>query len=265
MSTEFSWDEKDFEPLLAMTPNDEAVKLTVKHIPGREARILEAGSGNGRVVKYLYDLGFHNTYGIELNRGGVELINKKFPELKIIQGDILKMPYEKNFFDLVAAYGLVEHFIPGLNEPLKALYDVLKPGGIAIITVPSLNIWRRIRRPLKLFYYSNFFRRNILKKPPLPERNKKDFAYYVHPVRGDFFEYRLKPSEFKTACQEAGFKIIASLPIYHLDGLYHDGMGLFAKYENCRFIVSPAGKIINRILKLIPFFHNHMHACVLQK
>lgn len=83
----------------------------------------------GRVVKYLHDLGYINAHGIELGISAVAHINKRFPELKIIQGDILRMPYPHEEFDLILSFGVVEHFMEGLELPLSRLNEVLKPGG----------------------------------------------------------------------------------------------------------------------------------------
>jgi SAM-dependent methyltransferase len=256
MSTEFKWVSKDFDLMYQTCQSDDAVRLTIKYIPSKSAKVLEAGSGTGRVVKYLYDLGYKKTEGIELNRAAVKSFNKKFPNIKVIQGDILKMPYKPASIDLIASYGVVEHFVPGLEQPLEAFKKALKKGGILIASVPSMNIIRRI-------IYSIDRLMDKIRPSSRVTRNKG--RYYIHPQFGQFFEYRLTPSEFITAAKKAGFNIVESVPIYHMDGLYHIFGEKFVKYINYNFYPTILGSLINSILTKIPFAHNHMHLLVLRK
>jgi predicted SAM-dependent methyltransferase len=60
--------------------------------------------------------------------------------VEFVQSDILHMPFEDNYADLVEAHQTVEHFgmrevIPAFNE----IYRVLKPGGKFILTTPNFN------------------------------------------------------------------------------------------------------------------------------
>lgn len=256
MSTEFKWISKDFDLMYQTCASDDAVKLTIKHIPSKSSRVLEAGSGTGRVVKYLYDQGYKHTEGIELNRAAVKSFNKKFPKIKVIQGDILKMPYKSESFNLIASYGVVEHFIPGLEEPLKAFKTILKKNGILIASVPSMNTVRRL-----IYATDKLIDRVSFWKPVTRNTGR----YYIHPQFGPFFEYRLTPTEFITAAQKAGFKVIESVPIYHLDGLYHIFGEKLIKYVDYNFYPTIFGTWLNKILSKIPFVHNHMHLLVLRK
>ena len=178
-SIKFSWDPKDFDYLVESCRFDDAVKLSLKYLNDKSLKILEAGCGSGRVVNYLYDLGFQNIYGIELNHDAVTHINRIFPELNIIQGDLLYMPYDDKF-DVVLSYGVVEHFPDGLELPLLSIYDILKPGGVAIVTVPSFNTLRKFGDFLgRLLTFTNPKRNNyirmIFNRELLPKRNKEGF------------------------------------------------------------------------------------------
>ena len=269
-SIEFEWNENEFDDYIKAAPNDDGIKLSLKYLKSKDIKILEAGCGNGRVVKYLYDLGFKNIYGIELNQTAVDFINNKYPELMIEQGNILNMRFSECSFDVVLSYGVIEHFKNGLEIPLIALKKVLKFGGIAVITVPSYNVLRRIKNNLIWINprYNNFIRK-ILGKKKLSfvrnRKNKNEYLYHVYPPFGDFFEYHLRPNEFEILCKKTGFKIIETLPISHIDGMYHIFGKLFVKFENKTFKLNFLGKILNRIFVSFPFFHNHMHACVLER
>lgn len=269
-SIEFGWRIEDFDALLESCQFDEAVKLSIEFIPEKNSRILEAGCGTGRVVKYLSDLGYENIYGLELNKEIVNWINQVFPELKVDAGNILTMRYPDNYFDRVLSYGVVEHFRQGLDAPLISLFNVLTPGGLAVITVPSFNTLRVIKDKVDssldfIHPKRNPFLRRLFRKPDLPNIDDFEYLYHVYPRRGPFFEYRLTRSEFEKACEAVGFNIIQSIPISHLDGLYHELGPPLIYFSNWSFRVSLLGTLLNRLLRLLPFFHNHMHACVLQK
>jgi len=270
-SVEFTWGPEDVDDLIAATDGDEAVLVSLANLPDKTARILEAGAGTGRVLRFLVDRGYENVVGIELNQAAVSEFNRRFPELQLVQGDILAMPFEEASFDVVLSYGVVEHFEAlGPVPPLRAMYDVLRPGGTAVITVPSANTLRRIgdardsiQRRLRL--KSNPALRRVFGKTDLPPAPENPFGYAVHPREGRFFEYRLTPAQFHRACTDAGFEIVDSRPIYHIDGLYHSLGGRLIRFEHWRFIVPSWLRFVNRTLRRLPYFHNHMQLCVLRK
>jgi len=223
------------------------------------------------VVKFLFDRGFQNIYGI------VGYLNNAFPELQVIQGDILQLPYEKNFFDVVLSYGVIEHFPDGPDAPLKAMYDVLKPGGVGVITVPSFNYFRKIQYFFDTYFFNIFnikknnLLRRILGKKQIQRNGKKD-GYFIHPQVGNFFEYRFTLKQFKDICQKAGFSIIEDAPIDYIDGFYQSfgPHTIFKKLSlikvvNGAFKVNFLGSCLNGILKSFPSFNNHMHVCIVKK
>ncbi|GAA3758181.1 class I SAM-dependent methyltransferase [Salinactinospora qingdaonensis] len=53
-----------------------------------------------------------------------------------VKGDALDMPFEDGTFDRVVAAEILEH-IPHDTQAIAELYRVLRPGGIAAVTVPS--------------------------------------------------------------------------------------------------------------------------------
>ena len=166
MSTIFSWEESDFEHLIISCEKDEATPYILKYMPKTE-KIIEAGCGLGRYVKYLSNKGY-DIEGIEYNSEAVRIIREKDKTLTVIQGDVLKMPYPSNSIGGIISLGVIEHFIPGPFEVLNEMHRVLKPGGIAIISVPCLNLIRRIKRKFYIYEISYYINpKNILKKSNL--------------------------------------------------------------------------------------------------
>lgn len=264
-STVFGWDNQDFLALLKSCQKDDAVKISLEYLTNKNLNILEAGCGLGRVVKYLHDLGYKNVSGIEINKDSVNFLNNNYPELNITYGDILDLKYKNNNFDAILSYGVIEHFQDGPDEPLKAFYNALCPGGIAVVTVPSFNNLRKIKYYFRFLDFRKYnFIRKLFKKSLL-SKNKSNLGYFIEPEYGKFFEYRFTKKQFESICKQAGFEIVKSVPIAHIDGFYHEISKSLVKFNNWEFKVNKFAKFLDYFLKKIPFFHNHMHLCVLKK
>lgn len=70
--------------------------------PGQGLKILDAGSGSGRDVKWFAQRGFEPT-GIDLSYELVSVAQESFPELEFTQGNFLDLPFEDESFDGVWA------------------------------------------------------------------------------------------------------------------------------------------------------------------
>lgn len=235
----FEWDFNEFNNLVKGSDKDDGVQLSLKYAK-KEWKILESGCGSGRVVKYFQDKGY-NIEGVELHKETVEKVNALYPELKVWREDATKVSRPDDSYDMVLSYGVIEHFIEGPTAILKEMLRLMKPGGIAIITVPSVN----------------HVRAKKYKKGP-------GDLYYKWPSAEKFFEYRLLPEEFESTITGAGYKIVESLPISHMDGMYHEKLAEI-KYANTQFYPSDECIRLNEEYKKIPFYHNHMHAIVATK
>ena len=270
MSTIFSWKVEEFEDLLASCELDPLMPYILKHF-NPNTRILEAGCGAGRYVKYLYDGGYDIT-GVEYSAETVASVKNLWPELSVVQGDVLSLDYPDGHFSGIISIGVVEHFIEGPEGPLREMRRVLSPGGKALITVPCFNYIRRLKIPIR-WIGSNLRRNAIVRKlfgrKTLPDsrwhRRGDVHRYHTYPEYGEFYEYRMTPSEFREALVSVGFSIVEDLPLYQVDGMFHEFGHLFARHEQWRFKVYPQGRILNWLLSMIPFFHNHMHLCVVTK
>lgn len=269
----FTWDPAEFWALLRSCDRDDGVQLALRYLPSR-GRILEAGAGSGRVVRYLHDRGYEIT-GYELSREAVEQVNESQPDLDVRVGDISALPVPDGYYAGLLSFGLVEHFIAGPEAALHEHFRVLAPGGLAIITVPSYNGLRRVKPPVSWLMRSlrprqNNFLRRFFGRPPLERRRRDrlgatDFRYHVYQQGGEFFEYRFRPKEFEAVVVAAGFRILRSEPISHMDGLHIELGSRFVAFRDWRFYPTPAAIAMDRVLRHVRFFHNHMHAIVATK
>jgi SAM-dependent methyltransferase len=270
MSTVFSWQAEAFDDLLASCAWDPLTPYVHEYLapPGP---ILEAGCGSGRFVKYLHDHGF-DCRGIECNAETVRDIRRKWPELPIIQGDVLEMPYSDHTFAGVLAIGLIEHFEEGPEGVLAEIRRVLKPGGIALITVPCLNGLRRLKGPF--CGITHMVRVNPLVRWLFHRKRHKrwgcnlyrrEYRYHVWPEWGDFYEYRFTPRQFEESVLRAGLDVRESVPLDPLGGMYHEFGRLMTRIEHGKIELYPHARLLNWLFLQIPFFHNHMHLCVARK
>ncbi len=101
-------------------------------LPAR-ARILDAGCGSGR---NMVELTRHGTVtGVELSPASVTIARERGVG-EVIEGSVLRMPFESGSFDLAVSLDVIEHLEDDLAA-LRELRRVVAPGGALLVTVPA--------------------------------------------------------------------------------------------------------------------------------
>lgn len=168
--------------------------------------------------------------------------------------------------------GVIEHFEEGPHAPLKEAYRVLNPGGLAFVSVPTVNIIRRIIRPtirnaINSFYESLTIIKNDWSKSKakafhdaidnlVPEKVKTFISKLPGKKRRycHFTEYRYTRIELENFLKQSGFEIIKTIPhdFYdskdHAIGLWMDFLFLRDLKGGANFRLNPVGKWVSRIL-----------------
>ncbi len=116
-------------------------KLIFENIGSLDNKVvLDVGCGRGFYVNALkLSWPTSKVTGVDLNPKYLELAQKnKVLGVELIKGDASKLPFRSGSVDRLVSSELLEH----VDDDLKVLKDfvrVLKPGGIALISVPCKN------------------------------------------------------------------------------------------------------------------------------
>jgi len=258
----FQWNIANINNFIKETDNDKAVLISLDEIKkqekllGRPPRVLEAGCGNGRVIVWLGRHGVKNVCGIEANKEIVKEFNAMFPQYDVRFGDIMRLPKDLKNHDVVLSYGVVEHFVDGPQRPLTQMYKDLANNGTAVVTVPFLSVFRKIK-------YAMFNRKKWDKS-----KYKYCLGFYDN---GEFYLYFLTKKQFKKELENAGFRVVkhtyTMLNCGTLEALNHKNVpGRFLwRDEKRHFHFTPFGWFLYFLARCMPWGFAHMQLYVCKK
>jgi len=119
---------------------------------GKQARILDVGSGTGIFLKLAADAG-HIIEGIEPNKGYAQWAKRELGlDIKVAHWETMELP--ANAYDLIVSHHVLEH----LRSPMKAIaqfYRWSAPNGLLYVSVP--NISNRDASPYNRFHRAHLF------------------------------------------------------------------------------------------------------------
>jgi len=95
---------------------------------GEGARILEVGTGTGRISIPLLERGA-DLIGCDLSGQLLSRQREKYPPARLVQSDAATLPFPSNHFEAVLVVHVM-HLIGPWKEALHEFKRVLKPGGI---------------------------------------------------------------------------------------------------------------------------------------
>ena len=104
----------------------------------KDSNILDVGCGNGELMKYILENISNNIRGLEISKENVQTCIKK--GLTVIEGnaelDLSQFPNKS--FDYVILSQTLQAFL----KPEKVLYELLRVGKKAIVTIPNFGHWK---------------------------------------------------------------------------------------------------------------------------
>jgi len=160
----------------------------------REAKILEIGSGKGRLLNHYVKLGY-DIRGVEINREYIAASRVLFGELPLTPVDSERLPADDASLDLVMSFDVFEH-IPDTDAHLREVTRILKPGGTYLLQTPnkwtntvfetfrwkSLTAWKVQHCSLHSF-------RELRRRC---EKHGLSVTFYDIPLVDDFFRFKVE-------------------------------------------------------------------------
>jgi ubiquinone/menaquinone biosynthesis C-methylase UbiE len=158
--------------------------LIKRYVP-KGSRVLDAGCGAGMWVQFLREKGYA-VEGLDFSSELVERLRRTYPDTQWTEGDIRRMPFADASFDAVFSWGVVEHDEAGPAAALREFFRILKPGGVAVVTVP-LNT--------------------------AAQRRSSEVLHRRPGSAHAFFQYMMSVDELADELRGAGFDVIAADPL----------------------------------------------------
>lgn len=189
-SNSSTWDDHWDDSLKSQfTFNSFVVNETKKYLP-KGSKIIEGGCGIGDKVYSLKKAGY-DVLGVDFAEKTVNFL-KQNTDLNIELGDITHLHYPDASFDGYWSLGVIEHFIEGVDAPVKEISRVLKPGGYLFLTVPSMSSLRKMKSRFNMY--------------EVKEDGFQNFFQYIYPA--EFIINKFENSGFKLMEQRGmdGFK-----------------------------------------------------------
>jgi SAM-dependent methyltransferase len=117
-------------------------------------RIFDFGCASGRVLRHFsaHEQGLE-LWGMDINVRHAEWVRRYLdPSIKVFQGTILpSLPLEDRYFSLVYAFSVFSHIDWLETAWLLELRRILKPGGVAYLTVHSEGTWDRMHEGVPIY------------------------------------------------------------------------------------------------------------------
>lgn len=248
--------------------------LFLSYIP-KEGRVVDAGCGLAKWVIYLKRRGY-DILGIDNNEMAIAKLKEFDSSLLVELGDILDIHYPDSYFDAYITMGVIEHFEDGPSLVLQEARRVLKPRGLIFVSVPTVNVNRRLFRwPLRVAM--NSFPQSPLMLPRLlvhgarssiASRRKAKSQNIERNSFYHFAEYRYSKTELESILKAADFDILETVPhdFYgsrdHAVGLVVD-FRFLGKANGYNFQLNWAGKLVSRaLLRISPWIACASVVCV---
>ena len=119
---------------------------TIANLVEKKSKVLDVGCGDGELMKYIYENISKDIRGLEISKKNVQKCVEK--GLTVIEGDAEKdlKQFPNSSFDYVILSQTLQAFL----DPEKVIYELLRIGKRAIVTIPNFGYWKiRIHLLLK--------------------------------------------------------------------------------------------------------------------
>lgn len=165
--------------------------------------VLDAGCGSGRhALELKVSWGAKEIFGIDLSDAVItaDERTRAIPDIHILQGSIYKLPFSKEFFDIVFCLGVLQH-LPTPQKAFNNLVSHVKPGGKIIIWVYKKSFRKQFleiprfftkRLPVKIQHYISFMVSTVFYPVVMIHRQLglSFFSHFSEYAKYDWLTYR---------------------------------------------------------------------------
>src|SRR3972149_591791 len=139
--------------------------------PAASDIIVELGCGTGKITCEIIKAGFKDLIAMDFSEASIRLLLEKLDErtknrILFIKADACNLPLKSQISDKCVSAQVFEH-IPGMQEQEKFIIElrrILKPSGIATMTVYNLNIRKKLQKAAKGYHEGSIYFENFTKK-----------------------------------------------------------------------------------------------------
>ncbi len=214
---------------------DEVTPILKQYLPV-QGLILEAGCGPADWVYYLRSIGY-DVVGMDFCTPILVDSMGQESSLPLVAGDVFQLPFKDDSLEGILSFGVIEHFEGGPYGALFECYRVLRPGGKLLVSVPHMNLFRRI--------------------PFLDPLKKHPRVRQLLNLRTGFWQYKFTTHQLNGFLRATGFSVLEFYPLYHEGGLAFDLPVL--KNRRKPWEANWCGKkLAVALMKISPWITNHM-------
>ena len=198
--------------------NDYPLKYALKTIKNKSGKILEAGCGTGRIVRYFHNRDY-DIEGFDYIDSAIKKLHKKDKTLKVSQNNILKTNISNEYYDYILAFGLYHNFnLDDIASALDETYRILKKDGKLCLSFRADNLQNYLNDYLKTnksLEIKKFHKINLKNKELHNILEKNSFAnekfYYVQNMpliyKFSFFRHTSQKKFDESMARKKGYRL----------------------------------------------------------
>lgn len=119
------------------------LKYAAMTVKDKVGKILEAGCGAGRILRYYHDRDY-NIIGMDFIDVAISKLKEIDPTLQAEVGDITSLRFADQSFKYVLAFGLYHNLEHGLDNAIRETYRVLEKNGKVCASFRADNLQTRL-------------------------------------------------------------------------------------------------------------------------
>ena len=188
------WNKNYSDSILFSERLEKIIRLT-SDIPLKDKTVLDIGCGSGMISAHFSGKGA-SVYGIDISENMIQqadaFVQSRNMKAEFSIGDAANLQFPDKHFDLITCISVIEWMDEDRNALLE-IKRVLKPNGIAIMSVPNQTSWLR-------------------KAETWVFKSKKLLSVFFNFRTGylAFQKHQYDPRKFDALCREANLKTIDS-------------------------------------------------------